>query len=166
VHPGVKICRRRAFDGFAQPSGLALDGRHLIVADAGNNRLQVLREDGSLAASITHYEDKGEKKPLLGPTAVAVDHGRNLYVLVASEKRPEDQRVERTLGSVQYAVRTGVRQIPGRYTKLIKLAPWQTPSLLAASEPLHPEVLQIAVDRGVSPPGVWVANAAGPGSLL
>jgi hypothetical protein len=37
---------------------------------------------------------------------------------------------------------------------------------LAVSPPLHHDVLQIAVDAGVSPPLVWVANGSGPGSLL
>ncbi len=51
-------------------------------------------------------------------------------------------------------------------TRLIKLKSWKEPDLLAVSGPLHPDVLQIAVDAGVSPPLVWVANGAGPGSLL
>jgi hypothetical protein len=49
---------------------------------------------------------------------------------------------------------------------LIKLKSWQRPELLAVSGPLHPDVLQIAVDAGVSPPLVWVANGSGPGRLL
>jgi hypothetical protein len=61
MHPGVKYERRGSFGGFAEPSGLVLDGNHLIVADAGNNRLQVLGEDGRLTASITHYQHEGKK---------------------------------------------------------------------------------------------------------
>jgi hypothetical protein len=38
--------------------------------------------------------------------------------------------------------------------------------LVAASAPLHADVVQIAVDAGVSPPLVWVANGSGPGRLL
>jgi len=37
--------------------------------------------------------------------------------------------------------------------------------LLAKSAPVHTYVMQIAVDAGVSPPLVWVANGGGPGSL-
>ncbi len=47
MHPGVKIEKQNSFGGFTEPSGLVLDGDHLIVADAGNNRLRVLDEDGS-----------------------------------------------------------------------------------------------------------------------
>ena len=54
----------------------------------------------------------------------------------------------------------------GAPRKLIKLKSWKQPQLLAVSEPLHPDVLQIAVDAGVSPPLAWVANGSGPGSLL
>ena len=166
VHSGVKLERRGCFGGFAQPSGLVLDANHLIVADAGNNRIQVLREDGSLAASLSHYEDKGQKKPLHGPTALAMDRDKNLYVLIGSRQRPEDQRVERTLRSVQRDVQDAARKSPEGHTRLIKLKSWRQPELLAASGPLHPDVLQIAVDAGVSPPLVWVANGDGPGGLL
>jgi hypothetical protein len=166
VHPGVKYERRGSFGGFAEPSGLVLDGNHLIVADAGNNRLQVLGEDGRLAASLTHYLHEGKKEPLNGPTALAIDHEKNLYVLVGPEPRPEDHRVERTLALVRQAVVAAAGKPPQAPRRLIRLKSWKQPELLAVSEPLHPDVLQIAVDAGVSPPLVWVANGAGPGSLL
>ena len=166
MHPGVKFERRGSFGGFAEPSGLVLDGDHLIVADAGNNRLQVLGEDGRAVASITHYQHEGKKEPLNGPTALAIDHEKNLYVLVGPEPRPKDQRVERTLALVRQAVVAAARKPPEAPRKLIKLKSWKQPELLAVSRPLHPDVLQIAVDAGVSPPLVWVANGAGPGSLL
>jgi len=166
MHPGVKFERRGSFGGFAEPSGLVLDGNHLIVADAGNNRLQVLEEDGRLAASITHYQHEGKKEPLNGPTALAIDHEKNLYVLVGPEPRPEDQHVERTLPLLRRAVVAAARKPPEAPRRLIKIKSWKQPDLLAVSEPLHPDVLQIAVDAGVSPPLVWVANGAGWGSLL
>jgi len=72
---------------------------------------------------------------------LAIDHQKSLYVLVAGNK-PEGPR------------------------RLIKLKSWRQPELVAVSEPLHQNVIQIAVDGGVSPPLVWVANGAGPGSLL
>ncbi|MHC4402344.1 MAG: hypothetical protein ACYTG0_21985 [Planctomycetota bacterium] len=166
MHPGVEIEKLGSFGGFAGPCGLALDGSHLIVADSGNDRLQVLTEDGRLAASITHYEHEGKKSPLYGPTALAIDHEKSLYVLVASEKRPADPRVERTLSSLRRDVVAAAGNPPEAPGKLIKLKSWQQPDLLAVSKPLHQDVLQIAVDAGVSPPLVWVANGAGPGSLL
>jgi sugar lactone lactonase YvrE len=166
MRPGVKVEKQDSFGGFAEPSGLALDGDHLIVADAGNNRLQVLDEDGHVAASITHYKDEGENNPLYGPTALAIDRAGGLYVLVASERRPEDQRVERTLPLLRKAVVAAARKPPQAHRRLIKLKSWREPDLLAVSDPLHPEVMQIAVDAGVSPPLVWVANGFGPGSLL
>ncbi|OHB78668.1 MAG: hypothetical protein A2V98_03360 [Planctomycetes bacterium RBG_16_64_12] len=166
VHPGAKVEKEGSLDGFAEPCGLVLDGNHLIVADAGNNRLQVFAEDGRLAASITHYEHEGEKDPLYGPTALAIDHEKGLYVLVASEKRPEDQHVERTLPSLQRDVLATAEKPPEEPRKLIKLKSWTQPDLLAVSKPLDQDVLQIAVDAGVSPPLVWVANGAGPGSLV
>ncbi len=166
MRPGVKFERRGSFAGFAEPSGLVLDGSHLIVADAGNNRLQVLGEDGRLAASITHYEHEGKKKPLHGPTALAIDDKKHLYVLVGSEKRPEDPRVERTLPILRQHVVAAARKPSEPPRKLIKLKSWKQPVLLAVSQPVHQDVLQIAVDAGVTPPLVWVANGAGPGSLL
>ena len=166
MHPGVKVEKQSAFGGFAEPSGLVLDGNHLIVADAGNNRLQVLGEDGRPVASITHYQHEGKKEPLNGPTALAIDHEKNLYVLVAPEPRPKDQRAERTLTSLRQHLVAAAGKPPEAPRKLIKLKSWQQPELLAVSEPVHQDVLQIAVDAGVSPPLVWVANGAGPGSLM
>ena len=37
---------------------------------------------------------------------------------------------------------------------------------MAISEPLDPDTVRIAVDRGVNPPLVWIANGAGRGTLL
>ncbi|MHC4399084.1 MAG: sugar-binding protein [Planctomycetota bacterium] len=166
MHPGVKYERRGSFSGFAEPSGLVLDGNHLIVADAGNNRLQVLGEDGRLTTSITHYQHEGKKEPPNGPTALAIDHEKNLYVLVAPEPRPKDQRVERMLPLVRKAVVAAAGKPPESPRKLIKLRSWKEPDLIAVSGPLHQDVLQVAVDAGVSPPLVWVANGTGPGSLV
>ena len=166
MDPGVKLEKQSAFGGFAEPSGLVLDGNHLIVADAGNNRLQVLGEDGRPVASITHYQHEGKKEPLNGPTALAIDHEKNLYVLVGPEPRPKDQRVERTLALVRKAVVAAAGQPPEAPRRLIKLKSWKEPELIAVSGPLHQDVLQVAVDAGVSPPLVWVANGTGPGSLV
>jgi hypothetical protein len=166
LQPGAKYERRGSFGGFAEPSGLVLDGNHLIVADAGNNRLQVLEEDGRVAASITHYQHEGKKEPLNGPTALAIDRRKNLYVLVGPEPRPKDPRDERTLALVQKAVVAAAGKPPEAPRKVIKLKSWRQPQLLAVSQPVHQDVLQIALDAGVSPPLVWVANGAGPGSLV
>lgn len=166
IRPGVRVEQQRAFGGFAEPSGLVLDGNHLIVADAGNNRLQVLGKDGRLVASITHYAHEGRKERLNGPTALAIDHERNLYVLVAAEPRPMDQRVERTLSLLRRAVVAAAGKPREAPRRLIKLKSWRQPDFLAVSRPLDPDTLQIAIDAGVSPPLVWVANGSGPGSLL
>ncbi|NUQ64531.1 MAG: hypothetical protein HUU20_18860, partial [Pirellulales bacterium] len=93
IHEGVRFEEQGFFGGFAEPSGLVHDGRHLIVADSGNNRLQVLGEDGRVAASITHYEHEGKKVPLDCPTALAIDREQNLYVLLASRPRTPDQPI-------------------------------------------------------------------------
>jgi hypothetical protein len=166
IPAGVKLQRCGEIQGFSQPCGLVLDRGYLIVADAGNNRLVVIGEDGRAAASITHYEHQGRQCPLHDPTALAIDRDRNLYVLVGSQKRPADLRVERTLTEVRRDVDLAAGKPPEAPRKLIKLASWQDPRLLAVSQPLPSDVLQIAVDAGVSPPLVWVANGAGPGSLL
>ncbi|MFH1918753.1 MAG: hypothetical protein ABIP48_02540 [Planctomycetota bacterium] len=166
MQPGAAVDKLDSFGGFAEPSGLVLDGNHLIVADAGNNRLQVLGEDGRPTASITHYVHEGEKHPIYDPTALAIDAQRSLYVLVGSDKRPKDQRAERTLGLLQRDVNATAGKPPEAPRKLIKLKSWKEPQLIAVSGPLHPDVLQVAVDAGVSPPLVWVANATGPGSLM
>lgn len=143
------------------------DGQHLIVADSGNNRLQVLGDDGRLAASITHYEHGGKKVPLHGPTALAIDREQNLYVLLASRPRTPDQPiVERTLSSIQRDYLRAAQQDAAEPTRLIKLKSWREPRLVAASAPLLADVVQIAVDAGVSPPLVWVANGSGPGRML
>ena len=122
---------------FSQPCGLALDGR-LIVADSGNDRLQVFEEDGRLAASITSLQREGREVPLRNPTALAIDGERHLYVLALVESS----------------------------RRLIKLKSWREPSLLAVSEPLHADAIRIALDGGVNPPLVWIANGAGLGTLL
>jgi NHL repeat-containing protein len=165
MSPGVKVERQDSFGGFAEPSGLVLDGNHLIVADAGNNRLQVLQEDGRPIASITDYQHEGEKHPLFDPTALAIDAQGSLYVLVGSKERAKDQRPERSLPLVKQDVDAAARKPLDAPRKLIKLKSWKEPRLVAVSGPLHPDVLQVAVDAGVSPPLVWVANASGPGSL-
>jgi len=162
----VELERGGSFAGFAEPSGLALDGNHLIVADAGNNRLQVLAEDGRVVASVTHYQREGKKQPLNAPTALAIDRRKNLYVLVGPEPRPKNERVERTLASVRRDLVAKAGKPPEAPRKLIKLKSWRQPELLAVSKHLDPDTLQIAVDAGVSPPLVWVANASGPGSLV
>ena len=122
---------------FNQPCGLAIHDQ-LIVADSGNNRLQVFEQDGRLAASIRSFERDGQDVPLRNPTALAMDGERCLYVLalVDSERR------------------------------LIKLKSWREPRLLAVSEPLDANAIRIAVDSGVDPPLVWIANGAGLGSLI
>ncbi|MHC4402045.1 MAG: sugar-binding protein, partial [Planctomycetota bacterium] len=149
--PGVKVEKLNSFGGFAEPSGLVLDGAHLIVADAGNNRLRVLDADGRAVASITHYEHEGKEEPLNGPTALAIDREKNLYVLVGSEPRSKDQRSERTLGLLMRDVPAAAGKPPEAPRRLIKLKSWRQPELLAASKPFAPDVLQIAVDAGVSP---------------
>jgi len=166
LHPGVEIEKQDSFGGFTEPSGLVLDGDHLIVADAGNDRLQVLGEDGQPVASLTHYQHEGKNEPLGDPTALAIDHEKSLYVLVGPEPRPEAGGVERALPLVQRDVDAAARKPLQAPRKLIKLKSWREPQLLAVSVPLDPDVLQVAVDAGVSPPLVWVANAAGLGSLM
>lgn len=167
VGSGVQIEELDAIGGFADPSGLVHDGSHLIVADCGHNRLQVLQKDGQPAATLTHYEHEGTRHPLHGPTALAMDRDQSLYVLVASHPRSAaEPQVERTLGALQEDYALAAQSPSERSTRLIKLKSWREPRLLAASPPLHPDVLQIALDAGVSPPQVWVANGSGPGSLL
>ena len=54
-------------------------------------------------------------------------------------------------------VDTAAKQPPPAPRKLIKLESWRRPRLLAVSKPLHPDVLQVTVDAGVSPPLVWIS---------
>ena len=166
IHPAVKLENGGSFAGFTEPCGLVLDGGNLIVADAGNNRLQVIGQDDRLVATITQYEHEGKQYPLHDPTALAIDCEGSLYVLTGLDKRPVDPRVELTLSSLQRDVDAAAAKPQDAPRKLIKLKSWQDPKLLAVSNPLHPDVLEIAVDTGVSPPLAWVANGAGPGSLL
>jgi hypothetical protein len=122
---------------FNQPCGLAMADR-LIVADSGNNRLQVFEEDGRLAASIRNFQREGRDVPLRQPTALALDREQCLYVLALVDSA----------------------------RRLLKLKSWREPRLLAVSEPLHADTVRIAVDGGAQPPVVWIANGKGPGTLL
>jgi len=123
---------------FNQPCGLAVDGTHLIVADSGNHRLQVFKQDGRPAASITSFEREGRDVPLRHPAALAMDREQCLYVLALVDSK----------------------------RRLIKLKSWREHRLLAVSEPLDVDTIRIAVDGGVDPPLVWIANGAGRGTLL
>ena len=162
LKPGPKVKREGVFRGFAEPSGLVVEGGNLIVADAGHDRLQVLDKEGNRIASITHYEHKGQKKPLYGPTALAMDHDKSLYVLVGSENRRKESARNHGLQVHRPPAGKAPAEPPRR---VIKLRSWRQPELLVASKPLHPHALQIGVDSGVKPALVWVANAEGPGSL-
>jgi len=165
LKPGPEVEKQGSIGGFKEASGVVVDGDHIIVADAGNNRLRVCTIDGKQVASITHYMDKGTKKPMFGPTALAMDRDKCLYVLIGSQERPEDPRSERSKPAVQKTLETAAfEELPPPRT-VIKLRSWNTPELLARSAPVHTYVMQIAVDAGVSPPLVWVANGDGPGSL-
>ena len=88
---------------------------------------------------------------------------------MCSSRRSPDRRsplVERTLPSVQQDYLDAAQTNSENPTRLIKLKIGGSLDLLAVSAPLHQDVLQIAVDAGVSPALVWVANGSGPGSLL
>ena len=97
---------------------------------------------------------------------MAIDHEKSLYVLVASQPRPEDPRVERTLPSVQQDCGRRGEETVRRPHETDQAQELERARASGRFRPLHPDVLQIAVDAGVSPPLVWVANGAGPGSLL
>ena len=142
-HLGVEGKAGQDHAHFNQPCGLAVDGTHLIVADSGNNRLQVFEENGRLAASIRSFKREGRDVPLGQPTALAIDRQRHLYVLALVESE------------------TGQS-----LRRLIKLQSWREPRLLALSEPLDADTIRIALDGGVNPPLVWIANGAGRGTLL
>ena len=165
LEPGPRVEKEGVINGFSEASGIVVDGEHLIVADAGHNRLQVCTPDGKPVASITHYEDRGQKRPLYGPTALATDRDRSLYVLIGSEERPRAKRSDKLFGIHRPPGGAAAKSPPEPPRRVIKLKNWKTPELLAASAPLHQDVLQIAVDAGVSPPLVWVANGEGPGNL-
>jgi hypothetical protein len=165
LKPGPKVEKLGMVGGFEQASGIVVDGEHIIVADAGNSRLQVCTIDGQQVASITHYMDQGKKKRILDPTALAMDRDKCLYVLIGSQERPEDLRTERGVRNVQEALHAAAFEEPPPPRKVIKLKNWNAPELLAESAPVHTYVMQIAVDAGVSPALVWVANGDGPGSL-
>lgn len=136
-----------------------------MVADAGNNRLRVCTIDGKRVASITHYMDRGKKQRILDPTALAMDRYKCLSVLIGSMERPKDLKTEGSIRFVQDALHKSVFEEPPPPRKVIKLQSWNAPKLLAKSAPVHRNVMQIAVDAGVSPPLVWVANGGGPGNL-
>ena len=165
LKPGPEAEKQGVVGGFQEASGIVVDGDHMIVADAGNNRLRVCTIDGQEVALITHYTDKGKKYPILDPTALAMDNAKRLYVLIGSQERPEDLKTEGSIRFVQNALHASAFEEPPPPRKVIKLRNWHAPELLAESAPVHTYVMQIAVDAGVAPPLVWVANGDGPGSL-
>ena len=165
LKPGPKLENVGVIGGFKEASGIVVDGDHIIVADAGNNRLRVCTIEGKEIASITHYMDKGTSKPIFAPTALAMDRDKCLYVLIGSEPRPKDPRTERTKPAVQKVLETGAFQPPEPPRSLIKLKSWKAPELLAKSAPVNTNAMQIAVDAGVTPPIVWLANGSRPGNL-
>lgn len=86
-------------------------------------------------------------------------------MLIGSQKRPEELKTEGSIRFVQDALhKSAFEELPPP-RKVIKLKSWNAPELLAESPPVHTHVMQIAIDAGVSPPLVWVANGDGPGSL-
>jgi len=123
---------------FYGQCGLAMDESHLILADSGESRLLVFKLDGSLVASVTHYNADGKSVRIEKPTALAIDKEGCMYVLVDED----------------------------RAKKLVKLKSWQEPELLSISQPLHGDAFQIALDKQATPPLVWIANGAGWGTLL
>ncbi|MCU0961561.1 MAG: hypothetical protein MUF48_15805 [Pirellulaceae bacterium] len=167
VESGVRLKILDHFGGMADPAGVVHDGTHLIVADHGHNRLLVLSGAGDVVATITHYDQAGQQHPLCGPTALAIDREKHLYVLLGSQPALADRQiVERTLAQIQQDYLAAAQAKSVEHTRLIKLQSWQQPRQLAESAPLHGETVQVAVDAGIAPPLVWVANGAGPGSLL
>ena len=165
---GVRIADCVSWKDFHEPCGLVLDKDNLIVADSGNNRLQVLDRNGRLMASITSYEHQGNSHPIYDPTALAIDSDGALYVLAGCGPKPEYLNYDHdTLGGLSRRVIDNVENRPGvPARKLLKFDRWRQMNLMAKSGPLHSEAMQIAVDNGNSPPQVWVANGAGSGSLL
>lgn len=71
---------------FCQPSGVAwLDESTLIIADRGNDRVQIIGVDGEVKRIITGTD----AEPLQRPGAVAVDHDTGRFAVV----EPEANRV-------------------------------------------------------------------------
>ena len=57
------------------PFGVATDGENILVAEGGNNRIQVFRCDGTFASMIESTDD-----PLLNPRGLAVTRDGHVYV--------------------------------------------------------------------------------------
>lgn len=164
--PGVGLQITDTLGGFADPAGLAHDGSHLIVADAGHNQVQVIGPDKQIAATLTHYEHNGTRIPLHDPTALALDHEQHLYILLGSEPRVmPTEPVERTLAAIQQDYELSAQTRVTGHRRVVKLESWREPRLLASSDTLDPDVIQFAVDTGATPTIVWVANGRGPGTL-
>lgn len=102
LKPGPEVEKQGVVGGFKEASGVVVDGEHIIVADAGNNRLQVCMIDGKQVASITHYVDQGKQQPILDPTALAIDRDK---CLLRAHRFPEAAR--RIENGRQHQVCTG-----------------------------------------------------------
>ncbi len=141
---------------FSNPVAVDVDkGGNIAVADKGNNRVQVFDSSGKLVASLTSYEAGGKKEPLTGLCGVGLAGGGK--IVYASLLLPLPKRVRDGMPATGRLIKldaaTGktvaVLEVTGRVTSRWNPAP---PPLLA-------------VDRGAPQPILWVANAAGEGSL-
>jgi DNA-binding beta-propeller fold protein YncE len=73
----MRTIGRRGIDAgdFQYPLGLCLARGHLLVADSGNNRVQVLRQNSDI-----FVRSLGESKLLSSPTDVAVSREGFIFV--------------------------------------------------------------------------------------
>ena len=59
-----------------QPWGVATHGENILVADSGNNRMQVFQLDGTFVSMIVRRED-----PLKSPRGLMVTNDGHVYVV-------------------------------------------------------------------------------------
>ena len=114
-NPDGKIRRKFGSSGrgkgqLKQPSGVATDGEYILVSEAGNNRIQVFKNDGTFVSMIESTED-----PLHEPRGLAVTKDGHVYVADRNNhcvKKFKYRDIHQWFNKVEY-IRTTIQQYPG-----------------------------------------------------
>ncbi|MGQ7294957.1 cell wall-binding repeat-containing protein [Quadrisphaera sp. KR29] len=111
-------------DGLVSPSGIAVSGSTLYVADTGNHRVVSLRTDGTGLRRVAGLEDavagapspgRADASPLRSPSGVAVDARGDLYVADTGNNQVEKITTSTSTPQLSVVAGTGLpaAEVPG-----------------------------------------------------
>ena len=104
-----------------QPWGVATDGEYILVSEAGNNRIQVFKYDGTFVSMIESADD-----PLCEPRGLAVTKDGHVYVADRDNhcvKKFKYRDIHQWFNKVEY-IRTTIQQSPRPWFN-IKMSSYQ-----------------------------------------